>query len=68
MKYFDIHVVYDDENGEGYSIFVIAKNKDEALSKARNEKLFVSEYDFEDIDYIEEIDKEEYDRATILKG
>lgn len=65
MKYFDIHVVYDDENGEGYSIFVIAKNKDEALSKARNEKLFVSEYDFEDIDYIEEIDKEEYDRATI---
>lgn len=65
MKYFDIHVVYDNENREGYSIFIVAENKDEALSKARNEKLFVSEYDFEDIDYIEEIDKEEYDRATV---
>lgn len=63
-EHFDINIVYDDENGEGYSIFVAAKNKDEALLKAKNEKLFVAEYDFEDIDYIEEIDKEEYDRAT----
>ena len=65
MKYFDIHVVYDNENNEGYSIFVVVENKDEALLKARNEKLFVSEYDFKDIDYIEEINKEEYDRATV---
>ena len=64
MKYFDIHVVYDDESGEGYSVFVIAKNKDEAIKTAKDNKMFVSEYDFEDIDYIEEINKDEYDRAT----
>ena len=64
MRYFEIHVVYDDESGEGYSIFVIAENKDTAVRTARDKKMFASEFDFEDIDYICEIDKEEYDRAT----
>ena len=65
MKYFDIHVVYDNESSEGYSIFVGAENKDKAIQKAKDNKMFVSEYDYEDIDYIEEIDKDEYDRATV---
>ena len=64
MKYFDIHVVYDDKNNEGYSIFVEAESKDDAMYKAKNDNLFTSKGDFEDIDYIEEIDKEEYNRAT----
>lgn len=63
-KYFDIHVIYDDEKNEGYSIFLTAKNKEEAMTKAKSESMFVSEYDYEDVDYIKEISKEEYDIAT----
>lgn len=61
MKYFDIHVAYSDD--AGYSIFVAAENEDAAVEKANINKLFVDEYDFEDIDYIQKISKEEYDRA-----
>ncbi len=63
-KYYDIHVVYDEESNEGYSLFVVANSKEDAIKKAKNEGLFVSEYDFEDVDYIEEISKDEYDIAT----
>lgn len=63
-KYYDIHVVYDDENNEGYSIFVVANDKEDAIRKAKSEKMFVSEYDYEDINYIEEINKDEYNLAT----
>ena len=60
-KYFDIHVQYDYKDGCGYSIPMIAKNKDEAIflaSKIAN--LFEFEEDVNYIDYVEEITKEEY--------
>lgn len=65
IKYYEIHIVLDDETRNGYSIFVSDFNKKNAVEKAKEENLFSSEYDYEDIDYIREIDKEEYERATI---
>lgn len=61
MKYFEIHVSYDEN--DGYSIFVEAENKEKAVQKAVSEKLFYAEFDSEDVDYIEEITPEEYNRA-----
>lgn len=63
MKYFEIHTFYDNE---GYSVFVDAEDKDKAIQKAKDNKMFVSEYDYEHIDYVEEINKDEYDRAMEL--
>ena len=46
-----------------------ARNEDEAIKKAKDNKMFTFEYDYEDIDYIEEIDKEEYEEAIgVIKG
>ena len=59
-KYFDIHVTYGEKDGDGYSIFIIANDKEEAKQKAIDEKLFEYEYDVNDIDYIEEITQEDY--------
>jgi hypothetical protein len=59
-KYFDIHVTYGEKDGDGYSIPIIANNKEDAKQKAFDEKLFEYEDDVNDIDYIEEITKEEY--------
>lgn len=59
-KYFDIHVTYGEKDGDGYSIFIIANNEEDAKQKAVNEKLFEYEYDVNDIDYIEEITQEDY--------
>lgn len=61
MKYFDIHVSYGEKDGDGYSIPVIASSKEEAKQKAIDRKMFEYEEDVNDIDYIEEITKEEYD-------
>ena len=59
--YFDIHITYGHKDGDGYSIPIIAENQEQAKQKAIDEKLFVYEEDVYDIDYIEEISKEEYD-------
>lgn len=59
-KYFDIHVKYGNKDGDGYSILMTANSKEDAKQKAFDEKLFEYEDDVNDIDYIEEITKEEY--------
>lgn len=65
MKYFEIHVLYDEKKCDGYSIFVMVDGEEDPLLKARSEKLFNLEYDYEDVDYIVEITKEEYDKAVL---
>ena len=59
-KYFDIYVKYGEKDGDGYSIPMIANNKEDAKQKAINEDLFEYADDVNDIDYIEELTKEEY--------
>ena len=59
-KYFDIHVTYGEKDGDGYSIPIIANSEEEAKQKAIDENLFEYEDDVNDIDYIEEISKEDY--------
>lgn len=61
-KYFDIHVKYDNGEADGYSIPVIAENKEKAKIKAVVENLFEYEDDVWDVNSITEITKEEYDR------
>ena len=63
MKYFDIHVTYDNaKDGAGYSIFVKANvgNEDEALQYAIDNHLFEENEDEKYVDYIEEMDEEDY--------
>lgn len=67
MRYYDIHVNYDGiKDGAGYSIFVKANvsNEDEALKYAINNHLFAEKGDEKYVDYIEEIDEEDYCDAT----
>ena len=59
-QYFDIHVTYGEKDGDGYSIPIIANSEEEAKQKAIDENLFEYEDDVNDIDYIEEISKEDY--------
>ena len=59
-KYFDIHVTYGNKDGDGYSIPIIANSEEDAKKRAINERLFEYEDDVNDIDYIEEITKDEY--------
>ena len=59
-KYFDIHVTYGNKDGDGYSIPIIANSKEDAKQKAISESLFEYDDDVYDIDYIEEITKDEY--------
>ena len=62
MRYYDIHVNYDGtKDGAGYSIFVkTSTNEDEALQYAIDNHLFEEDGDEKYVDYIEEIDKEDY--------
>ncbi len=67
MRYYDIHVNYDGaKDGAGYSIFVNAnvENEAEALQYAINNHLFEKDGDEKYVDYIEEIDEEDYCDAT----
>lgn len=67
MKYFDIHVNYDEtEDGAGYSVFVGANvaNENEALQYAVNNHLFTEDGDEQCVDYVDEIDEEEYHDAV----
>ena len=63
-NFFDIHVQYGKKDGDGYSIPIIADNKNEAKQKAIDEKLFEYEDDVNDVDYIEELTKEEYNEMS----
>ena len=67
MKYYDIHVNYDrTKEGAGYSIFVKvnASSEDEALQYAIDNHLFAEDGDEKYIDYVKEIDEEDYHDAT----
>ena len=62
MRYFDIHVQYGNGDGDGYSIPIAIENgdADEAIEKAISEEKFCFDGDVECIDYVEEIDEDEY--------
>lgn len=63
MKYYDVHVTYDEsKDGAGYSIFVEANvnNEDEALRYAIDNHLFEENGDERYVDYIDEITIEDY--------
>ena len=67
MKYYDIHVNYDGiKDGAGYSIFVKANvsSEDEALQYAIDNHLFEEDGDEKYVDYVKEIDEEDYHDAT----
>ena len=63
MKYFDIHVTYDNaKDGAGYSIFVKANtsNEDKVLQYAIDNHLLEEDGDEKYVDYIEEINEKDY--------
>ena len=62
MRYYDIHVQYGSKDGDGYSIPIAIEkgNENVAIKKAVKNGCFEYEEDVNDIDYIEEISKEEY--------
>ena len=67
MKYYDIHVNYDGtKDGAGYSTFVKTNvsSEDEALRYAIDNHLFEEDGDEKYVDYVEEIDEEDYHDAT----
>ena len=67
MKYYDIHVNYDrTKEGAGYSIFikVNTSSEDEVLQYAIDNHLFEEDGDEKYVDYVKEIDKEDYHDAT----
>ena len=67
MKYYDIHVNYDGtKEGAGYSIFVKVNtsSEDEVLQYAIDNHLFEEDGDEKYIDYVKEIDEEDYHDAT----
>lgn len=66
MRYYDIHINYDGtKDGAGYSIFVKANvsSEDETLQYAINNHLFEEDGDEKYVDYVEEIDEEDYHDA-----
>ena len=67
MKYYDIHVTYGKKDGDGYSIPIAIENGTEgdAIEKAKAEGKFEYEEDIDCIDYVEEIDEDEYNDMTL---
>lgn len=59
-KYYDIHMTVHNDCKDGYSVFVEAEDESEALEKITNEHLYEEPEDLNNIDYIDEITKEEY--------
>lgn len=65
MKYYDIHIQYDNGDGNGYSIpIAVDGDKNAAVEKAKTDNRFEYEEDVNDIDYINELTKEEYAEMT----
>lgn len=62
MKYYEIHVTYGNNDGDGYTIPIAIENgnEDEVVQKAVNDCLFEEPEDVENIDYIEELEEDEY--------
>ena len=67
MRYYDIHVNYDrTKEGAGYSIFVKVNtsSENEVLQYAIDNHLFEEDGDEKYVDYVKEIDEEDYHDAT----
>lgn len=61
IKYYDVHMTIEDEDcKEGYSIFVAASSKDEAIQIIIDNHLYEDISDLDNIDYIGEITQSEY--------
>lgn len=60
MKYYDIHMIIDDDCKEGYSIFVTAHSLDEAMKIVIEQSLYEDISDLDRIDYVGEITEKEY--------
>ena len=60
IKYFAVHVTYGNGDSDGYSIPVMAENEEEAKRIAWDNDLFEFSDDIHNVDYVEEINKEEY--------
>ena len=63
MKYYDIHITAKDDCKEDYSVFVEASDKNEAVQIMTDNYLYKETEDLDNIDYINEITKEEYIEA-----
>ena len=61
-KYYDVHMIIDDDCKEGYSVFVCATSEKEAIQFIINNQLYEDITDLNNIDYIGEISKEQYDQ------
>jgi hypothetical protein len=60
LRYWDIHVVVEDDCKPGYSIFMKGNSEQDAVERAVKQNRFEADYDVYNIDYIVEISKEDY--------
>ncbi len=60
-NYYEMHMKVYNDSKEGYSVFVKASSENEAVEIMANEHLYEESEDLNNIDYIGEITKEEYD-------
>ena len=64
-KYFEICVTWDTaKDGNGYSIFVVANNEEEAVQKTINENMLEHDEHIHFVNYIDEITEDEYHAWT----
>ncbi len=60
IKCYDVHIALEDDCKEGYSIFIQATSKVEAINTIVRNHLFEDPEDINTIDYIDEITEQEY--------
>lgn len=63
-RFYDIHIIVDDDCKEGYSVFVKADSSMDAINLFVTEKLYEDPKDVDFIDYIGEITEDDYLLAT----
>ena len=63
-RFFDIHIQYGKKDGDGYSIPIVARSKEDAIAQAKANNLFEYEDDVKDIDYVNELSQEEFEAMT----
>lgn len=59
-KYWDIHMTVKNDCKEGYSVFVEAADAQEAVDIMKEKHLYEEPEDLDNIDYVDEITKEDY--------
>lgn len=60
VKYYDIHMVVEGDSKSGYSVFVKAPSKEQALQIVIREMLYEDIVDINNIDYIGEITETDF--------